>query len=405
MVKIIVSQYEARHRYTIPRLFYQMGYLSQLVTGSHADSFLGKVTRTASKIFPLSPQLLRLTERKIQGIPQELILGIDAFTWQERQVQTLYKKGDMAGWLNARDNAWFSLIRHGIKLDQADCLYTMGGQNLKLLKEAQKLGVKVIVDVFISPLNWRQTFLEKQKIGLEPSIMETKHHEIEAHYQKIFDNSYIILCPSQWVAEGVLALDSQFQSKIQICPYGSSLKFIASQRNPTPGRIFWAGSDWFRKGLHYLGEVADHLKPKYPNLDFRIAGITDPNVIAMPRFKNLNFLGKLNSSEMENEFAQADLFVFPTLTEGMSGVVIEAIASGCPVITTRGAGIDGIESGKNGLIIDPLSSEALSQAIENLFLDRKLLAAMSQASYQLSRHYTEEAWRLRLEKLVKSIMN
>jgi glycosyltransferase involved in cell wall biosynthesis len=406
MPKIIVSQCGARHRYAVPRIFQQMGYLSQLVTDSHADSLLGKIASIASKIpiVPFSPRIRSLKGRKIEEIPQELVFAADAFFWKERQLHFLYEKGAITQWLKARDMAWFSLIQNYVKLDRVDCLYTMGGLDLTLTKEAQKFGVKVIVDAFISPINFQQTLNAKCEIGIEPSIMEINHRDLEVHYKEIFQYSDIILCPSEWVAEGVIALDSKFEPKIHICPYGSSLKFSDSERRRVPGRIFWAGRDWFRKGLHHLAAAADILKPKYPALDFRIAGITDPVITAMPRFRNLNFLGNLDRLAMEHEFCSADLFVLPTLTEGMASVVIEAIASGCPVITTRSAGIDAIEHGRSGLIIDLGKPEILAKEIEALFLDRQYLAAMGKECSKLATYYTEDAWASRLKELVEDIL-
>jgi len=400
MPKVIVCQYEARHRYAVPRIFYQQGCLSQLITGSHADSYLGKMVNFASKIFPLSSELLRLQERQISEIPLNLVFSNDFFSWKEKPLNSFLIKGDVSGWLNARDNLWLSWVEKQVRWDEADYLYTMMGQNLSLLKEAQKFGVKVIVDVFISPINLRQTLNEKAKLSIQPDILEEKYLEVEDHYKNIFQHSDTILCPSQWVADGVIALDNKFERKVYICPYGSSLQFTIRNRKPIEGRIFWAGGDWFRKGLHHLASAADILKSKYSHLDFRVAGITDTNVQKMPMFKNLNFLGKLNRTQMEEEFSTADIFVFPTLTEGMASVVIEAIASGCPVITTRGSGVDGLKDGKAGLIIDSISSGSLSRAIESLFLDRPRLLQMSDECQKLAKYYTEDAWALRLQQVL-----
>jgi|LakMenEpi03Aug12_release.lakeMendotaPanAssembly.Ray.scaffolds.fasta_scaffold27017_4 glycosyltransferase involved in cell wall biosynthesis len=400
MSKIIVCQYEARHRYAVPRIFNQKGYLAQLITGANFDSYLGKIVNVASKIVPLPSEILRFKERKINEIPLNLVFSADAFSWEEKQLNSFLTKGDVSEWLKARDQLWFSLIGKHVQWDGVDYLYTMMGQNLALLKEAEKRGVKVIVDVFISPMNFRQTLKEKAKLSIIPSILEEKCLDVEEHYKKVFKYSDIILCPSQWVADGVITLDNQFERKICICPYGSSLQFTGDNRKLIEGRIFWAGGDWFRKGLHHLAAAADILKPKYPQLDFRIAGITDANIQKMPIFKNLNFLGKLDSIQMKAEFSTADMFVFPTLTEGMASVVIEAITSGCPIITTRGAGVDALEDGKAGLIIDSVSPDSLSRSIESLLLDRPRLLQMSDECQELAKYYTEDAWGLRLEKVI-----
>jgi len=400
MSKIIVCQYGARHRYAIPRLFYQKNCLGQLLTGAHADSHLGKVVNFASKIIPLPSEILRLKERKINGIPLNLVFSADTLSWREKQLDSLLTMGNVSEWLKARDRLYFSLIYKYIQWDGVSHLYTMMGQNLELLREAEKRGVQVVVDVFVSPIYLRQTFKEKIRFSMELDILEKKHFDVEAHYAQVFKYSNVILCPSKWVADGVVALDPQFEDKIQICPYGSSLNFDHNNRKPIEGRIFWAGGDWFRKGLHHLAAAADILKPKYPHLDFRVAGITDASIQKMSIFKNLNFLGKLNRLQMKEEFSTASMFVFPTLTEGMASVVIEAIASGCPVITTRGAGVDALENGKAGIILESVDTECISSAIEELILDKNLFDDKVENCLQLSLYYGEQAWQSRLMTLI-----
>lgn len=398
---IIVIQHGARHRYAVPRMFHRMGYLVRLVTDSHAGSYLGRAARIASTFFPLPPSAERLNDRQIQAIPRYLVRSADSWSWMEKRLRKRHGK-DTAAWLQARDDAWYSLTKDTIP-ERADILYAMGGENLKLLSQARRRGIKVIVDAFISPLNLRQTYEAKRECGMPASSEEKQYPAVEAHYQAVFREADAILCPSRWVAEGVETLDPQFRSKIRICPYGSSLNLQSGPRNPVPGRIFWAGGDWFRKGLHHLAAAADSLIKTHPEMEFRVAGIADPAVQSMVRFANMKFLGKLDRAGMEREFATADLFVFPTLTEGMASVLVEAVASGCPVLTTRGAGFDALEDGKGGLLFEAGDPQALAERIETLYLDRRQLETMSGECAVLAADFTEEAWAARLKHIIAEL--
>ena len=60
----------------------------------------------------------------------------------------------------------------------------------------------------------------------------------------------------------------------------------------------------------------------------------------MKNFKTVRFLGLLDRGQMDCEFSSADMFVLPTLTEGMASVLVAAVTNGSPVVTTRGAGFD-----------------------------------------------------------------
>ena len=63
---------------------------------------------------------------------------------------------------------------------------------------------------------------------------------------------------------------------------------------------------------------------KYTDLDFRIIGSIDNKYKDIAVFKDLNFIGTLTSSELKEEYRTAEAYVFPTLSEGFAGTVIEA---------------------------------------------------------------------------------
>jgi len=89
----------------------------------------------------------------------------------------------------------------------------------------------------------------------------------------------------------------------------------------------------------------------------------------------------------------ADLFVLPSLFEGLSNSLLEAMASGLPVVSTRvGGSIDIIENGINGLLVDVDDEEQLTQAISKVLEDLLLGKTMGEnarktieASYDLNK--------------------
>ena len=288
-------------------------------------------------------------------------------------------------------------------LHDADIIYAQNTESYDFLYYAKDNGKIILVDVNLNPLSHRimaAVALKYPGWGFERC--QSSCEMVETFFKRSAALADILLCPSEWVAEGVRELTPAEAHKIRVCPYGSSIDYSGRINRSVNGRIFWAGGDWMRKGLHYLAQAADKLKQQYPKMDFRAAGVTDPQVINMARFNSINFLGKLNKKEMQEEFLTADMFVFPTLSEGMAGVVIEAITAGCPVITTKCAGIN-ITSMVDGVLVPPGDAGALAKAIETLYLDRSLRAHLAANTRKLATEYTLMAWRKRLFAILNAI--
>jgi len=137
------------------------------------------------------------------------------------------------------------------------------------------------------------------------------------------------------------------------------------------------------KNQRILIEILLELKNVYPQvkLVFVGGGEEEDNLKRLAiekRVKNdVLFLGKRSDV---NEILKAfDLFVFPSLTEGLPLVVIEAMASGLPVIASHVGGIpELIIHGKNGLLVPPTSKNEIKSAIINLIQNPDLRIKMGQ---------------------------
>lgn len=81
-----------------------------------------------------------------------------------------------------------------------------------------------------------------------------------------------------------------------------------------------------------------------------------------------HFVGYLQGLELGAAFASADAFVFPSRTETLGLVLLEAMAAGCPVIAARSGGIpDIVEDGVNGFLFDPQDENGAIAATQRLF--------------------------------------
>jgi glycosyltransferase involved in cell wall biosynthesis len=92
---------------------------------------------------------------------------------------------------------------------------------------------------------------------------------------------------------------------------------------------------------------------------------------------NTNFVGYLHGRELGAAYASADAFIFPSRTETLGLVLLEAMAAGCPVIAANSGGIpDIVTNGVNGFLFDPDDSQGAIRAAQNLFADPDLRETM-----------------------------
>jgi glycosyltransferase involved in cell wall biosynthesis len=95
------------------------------------------------------------------------------------------------------------------------------------------------------------------------------------------------------------------------------------------------------------------------------------------------FVGYLAGEELASAYASGDAFVFPSSTETLGLVLLEAMAAGCPVVGANRGGIpDIVSDGENGCLYDPDDPTSLIRAVERLLGDPATRSQLRQAARQ-----------------------
>jgi glycosyltransferase involved in cell wall biosynthesis len=145
--------------------------------------------------------------------------------------------------------------------------------------------------------------------------------------------------------------------------------------------------------LLYVGRLGaekeiDKIKPvleSIPNARLALVG-NGPHREALKEYfarTPTHFVGYLQGLELASAYASADAFIFPSRTETLGLVLLEAMAAGCPVIAARSGGIpDIVTDGVNGFLFDPEDENGALRATERLLRDPDRKETLRQAARQ-----------------------
>ncbi|GET38816.1 glycosyltransferase family 4 protein [Microseira wollei] len=143
-----------------------------------------------------------------------------------------------------------------------------------------------------------------------------------------------------------------------------------SQGNPSSPLLLYVGRLGAEKEIERIKPILEAIP------DARLALVGDgPNrQVLAEHFAGTptNFVGYLRGRELGAAYASADAFIFPSRTETLGLVLLEAMAAGCPVVAARSGGIpDIVTDGVNGYLFDPKDELGAIAATKNLLSQKQ----------------------------------
>lgn len=347
-------------------------------------------------------------------------------------------------WLGGAELATKYIAEHLLKGGSE--VYILTSQDKGLLREERrgKLFVQRIsypkIKILGVALFWLKLFFSLRKI--RPDIIHCQGLQIAPSAllaKKFLGLPYLVYCHGSDVylpwkfksliseqvlknANAVVALTEDMKKKVEelynrkifVIPNGIELKnFKNLSKDIARQKLKLAKEEKFLvfvgtlkqvKGLKYLIEAVKILKGKMPEMRLLIIGEggekenLQEQVEKLKLKQNVIFFGKLANEKIPEYMIASDIFVLPSLSEGLPVTVLEAMAAGLPIVATQVGGLPEIvKQGQNGFLVEAKEPEILAQKILTLLSDEKLRNSMSLNNQKEAKKYS---WDLIVAKLI-----
>ncbi len=158
--------------------------------------------------------------------------------------------------------------------------------------------------------------------------------------------------------------------------------------------VSFTGSFIERKGITKLSNVLQRFNDVYSIF----MGVVDQK----PNCKNILYCGRVNNKEMVDYLNASDVFVLPTLAEGCSNAIVEAVSCGLPVISSDLEFNYDILDSTNSILIDPMSEDEIYKAISLLKENANLRNRLNAGAIQKAKDLTLDA---RVDKIENFILD
>ena len=229
----------------------------------------------------------------------------------------------------------------------------------------------------------------------------------------------VIYAPSQSTCDELVERGIK-RDKIRVYPRGIDVdEFNPANRNGLLQKWFdindginllYAGRVSKEKNIHLLGQAFERISKIRPDVNLVVVG-DGPYLHAMQQSMEglpCYFTGYVQGKKLSELYASADLFLFPSTTDTFGNVVLEAQASGLPVIVTDSGGpCENVIDGKTGLVIGSDDAEALYDAMKSLIdnPDRTQVMGCAARQYMEARSFEAaflDTWKMYYQDMLQS---
>jgi starch synthase len=307
-------------------------------------------------------------------------------------------------WHNAQLDRWVASRLS----DLGNLAFGYEGASLHTFRRAQELGIPRILYQPIACAEKALTLLEEES-RLWPALAETLRYNwfpddelaIRREERLLAD---AILCASQFTKQSLVEVGIA-PEKIVVEPYGVDQSMFYPSRDKFANfSVIWASSYTQTKGISYLLEAL--CREPVPGIELVLAGYPfGSDAVALYEDQiRVRRLGHISRQELSQIMGRCHVHVFPTLLDGFGRNLIEAMAAGLPVITTRHcAGPDLIEDSINGFIVPIRDVEAICEKLAWIYDHPQEAIEIGERARASVAHLTQADYRRRFAERIYDV--
>lgn len=248
----------------------------------------------------------------------------------------------------------------------------------------------------LEPLYYRELAMEMRRVGrpLRWPFRLLHGRVVPALLKASCRRSDAVFCLNRAEAAYLTAHRWAAASRIVIRAHGVSADFFVARQPRTEARTLLFVGQWLpRKGTRDLAEAFGALAGRRPDLRLCCVGTLVEEARVKGDFPDwlrprIEVVSRVPNGQLVELYRAADVFVFPTVFEGFSRALLEAMAAGLPIVTTpAGAATDILTSGVDALLVPKRDPAALEEAISRLVEDNALRARLGQAAQRRAREF------------------
>lgn len=405
-MQVVIIQDGARGHYGLAAALKRAGLLGAVYTDFYCPpgSPQAAIAKAVAAVAPaMGKRMLERYAEQLDGVPIKqslpLMLRLQVGSRFVRPASAYYD------WASRQVGAW--VRKRG--LGNADAVIGfVRNIDPELCRFCRDQGLLVIGDQMIAPAATEMAEMRLQHDrwpGWHAAAADNESYfkVVDAVERRTWATVDQVICPSAYVQQE-LGRHGVAADRVSVVNYAVGEAFLPQDRTGARDEITigFMGTVGLRKGIQYFTETAKRLaQPR--KVRFVAVGPVDLSELAVNEVsKHVQLVGKVPRSESIDWFKKFDMFYFPSTCEGSAYVLMEAMATGLPIVTSPNSGTVA-RHGKEAFIAPYDAIDDHVAYLERLIDDRELRLSMGRSAAAYYKSFDLEAYSRRLAEVISDV--